>query len=164
MSKPTWEQHLEMLKNFIPDEYEKMRIEDEIDHARGKEIAAKIETLCGQIKAEQNGSHPEQIKQTVAEIRETAGLRFEISPTGAAEDCLKLLAVVDHLQKTVEAQAEEIRLWKELNKAQSAYMDSQYWQPPDGIGGSDEALAAWMKARTALSAFDSTRDKEKNAN
>lgn len=63
---------------------------------------------------------PEQIKQTVAEIRETAGLRFEISPTGAAEDCLKLLAVVDHLQKTIEAQAAEIeRLTKERDEARS---------------------------------------------
>lgn len=109
----------------------------------------------------------EEIKQTVAEINvrnlNSGPLASEYGQQANA-DRATLLEITDHLHKTIEVQAEEIRLWKELNKAQSAYMDSQYWQPPDGIGGSDEALAAWMKARTALSAFDSTRDKEKNAN
>jgi len=61
---------------------------------------------------------PEQIKQTVAEIREISGLRSEINKTKTAEDCLKLLAVIDHLQKTIEAQAAEIeRLTKERDEA-----------------------------------------------
>ncbi len=63
------------------------------------------------------------------------------------------------LKSEYDKQVEETRLWKELNKAQSAYMDSQYVEPPDGIGGSDEDFEAWKKARAALSAFDSTRDK-----
>ncbi len=58
MSKPTWDQHLEMLKKFHPEEYEKIHVEDEIANARCKEIAAEIETLYGKIKAEQNDTHP----------------------------------------------------------------------------------------------------------
>lgn len=133
----------------------------------------------------------EEIKQTVGTIKGKVNRAIGVYKAALVVEILsdaeKLIDIADHLQKTIEAQAEEIkalqaenngcalamgvlkseydkqaeeiRLWKELNKAQSAYMDSQYWQPPDGIGGSDEALAAWMKARTALSAFDSTRDK-----
>lgn len=58
---------------------------------------------------------PEQIKQTVAEIREISGLRSEINKTKTAEDCLKLLAVIDHLQKTIEEKDDAIR--RHINSA-----------------------------------------------
>ena len=64
----------------------------------------------------------EQIKQTVAEIRERQVNRKNISCivesdfTDTREDCDTVIRITDHLQKTIEAQAAEIeRLKKRIN-------------------------------------------------
>lgn len=97
----------------------------------------------------------EEIKRAVVEImgRQASDTEFVMrmkwdKPT---HPCLidrgKLLEITDHLQKTIETQADEIRLLRNVSET----MDYLSW-PGD--------REKHLKARAALSAFDSTRDKE----
>lgn len=115
--------------------------------------------------------NPEQIKQTVAEIRETAGLRFEISPTGAAEDCLKLLAVVDHLQKTIEEKDDAIRRhvnssnylcneiseWRATAEAQAAEVERLTKERDEARHRAEDILSEWHDCEGSYFANDKER-------
>lgn len=97
----------------------------------------------------------EEIKQEITQIGQRVAIERahvespHISVRGYVPQSVKdRQFLFDHLRKTIKTQAEEIRLLREVAERAQIY-------DVEGIG---EDL--YEKARAALSAFDSTRDKE----
>ncbi len=132
----------------------------------------------------------EEIKQTVAEINvrnhNSGPLASEYGQQANA-DRATLLEITAHLQKTIEAQAEEIKALQTENNGRALAMDvlkSEYDKQAEEIrimkernklsnqvialadfygvrafDGAGESIR-YSELRAVLSAFDSTRDKE----